>query len=204
MQDLLSYSNRRTQRHKYLNALKEASKELDNLELQSLTREPVPLGTSQTTLSAEDNAIADTLSKISPSAAMSYEQGLQDLADQERKSWRGTVAEFREALRETLDHLAPDRDVKAQPGFKLEKDRLGPLMKQKVVFILKNRQARSNEIDTAESQVDVIEEKTGVFVRSVYGRSSASTHGVSSRKEAISIKKYVALVLSELLQVPVQ
>jgi hypothetical protein len=75
-------------------------------------------------------------------------------------------------------------------------------MKQKVVFILKNRRARSALLNTARSQMDVIEEKTGAFVRSVYDRSSASTHGTPTREEAVSIKHYTALVLAELLQVP--
>ncbi|MEW5994259.1 MAG: hypothetical protein AB1744_07675, partial [Candidatus Zixiibacteriota bacterium] len=115
----------------------------------------------------------------------------------------GTVTEFREAMRETLDQMAPDDDVKAQAGFKLEQDRKGPTTKQKVVFILKNRRAGSSEIKTAKSNVDLIEEKTGAFVRTVYDRSSASTHGAPTREEAISIKNYIALILSELLQVQV-
>jgi hypothetical protein len=54
-------------------------------------------------------------------------------------SWRGPATDFRESLRETLDHLAPDSAVKAEPGFKLEQNTSGPTMKQKVRFILKKR-----------------------------------------------------------------
>ena len=144
-----------------------------------------------------------TLNDLCPTACKSYQQGLHDLSDHKRQSWQGTVTEFREALRETLDQMASDDVVKAQTGFKLEQDRRGPTMRQKVVFILKNRRAGSNEIKTAKSNVDVINEKTGIFVRSVYNRSSASTHGAPTHEETISIKKYIALILSELLQVRV-
>ncbi len=126
------------------------------------------------------------------------------MASTERLSWRGTAVEFREALREVLDQLAPDGEVTAQPGFKLEKDRTGPTMKQKVVFILKSRKSGSGALNTAKTQVELIEEKTGAFVRSVYVRSSSSTHGTPSREETLSIKNHVALILSELLQVPLQ
>lgn len=201
MQKLLSYCNARTSKIKYLAELKTAKKELGSIELKCLLSISNTSGGGQTALAEQDIAIIKTLNDLLPSAHKSYEQGLQDLADQKRQSWRGPVAEFREALRETLDHLAPDVDIKKQPGFKLESDQKGPTMKQKVVFILKSRQVGSTVIDTTKSNVDLIEEKTGAFVRSVYNRSSASTHGLSTRKEAISIKTHIALILSELLEV---
>ncbi|MBI5638400.1 MAG: hypothetical protein HZA03_10565 [Nitrospinae bacterium] len=201
MQKLLSCCNARTSKTKYLAELRTAKKGLDNIELKCLLPDSNASGGGQAALSAQDVAIINTLRDLLSSACKSYEQGLHDLEDRKRQSWRGPVAEFREALRETLDHLAPDADIKKQSGFKLEPDQKGPTMKQKVVFILKSRQAGSAVIDTTKSNVDLIEEKTGAFVRSVYNRSSASTHGVSSREEAISIKKHIALILSELLKV---
>jgi hypothetical protein len=55
-------------------------------------------------LSREEAAILKTLDALVSSAAASYRQGLQDLAGSERISYRGTAADFRESLRETLDH----------------------------------------------------------------------------------------------------
>jgi len=201
MQKLIAYCNARTSKTKYLEELKAAKNGLATLEIECLRAASDTPAIGQTTLSQQDTAIMQTLNDLCLTACKSYQQGLHDLSDQKRRSWRGTVTELREALRETLNQMAPDDDVKAQAGFKLEQDRKGPTMKQKVVFILKNREAASNEIKTTKSHVDLIEEKTGAFIRSVYDRSSASTHGAPTRDEAISIKNHIALILSELLQV---
>ena len=174
---------------------------MGEIELKCLHVNSISLNSEKGGISDQDEAIINTLCDLLPSACKSYEQGLHDLADQKRQSWRGPVVEFRESLREILDQLAPDVEIFKQPSFKLEPDRKGPTMKQKVVFILKSRQVGSAVLDTTKSNVDLIEEKTGAFVRSVYNRSSASTHGISTREEAISIKKHIALILSELLKI---
>jgi hypothetical protein len=204
LQKVLAYSNARTLRSKYLATLKTAQRQLNECEATCLAATADSSSASGGRGTSQDQAIIQTLASISPNAASSYQQGLRDLSDVQRVSWRGTAVEFREALREVLDQLAPDDEVTAQPGFRLEKDRKQPTMKQKVVFILKNRRAGSNVLNTAKAQVGVIEEATGAFVRSVYDLSSASTHGLPTRQEAASLKSHIALVLSELLQVPLQ
>jgi len=150
---------------------------------------------------AKDNAIIDALQKICPSAADSYAQGLENLKNQQNQSWRGTVDEFREALRETLDTLAPNDKVMAQPGFNLENKQSKPTMKQKAVFILKRRRVGSAVVDTAKKHMDLVEAKTGSFARSVYELCSDSTHGHPTINEAILIRDHVALILSELLEI---
>ncbi len=145
--------------------------------------------------------IIDSLRKISASAANSFDQGLVDLQTADRKSWRGTSVEFREALRETLDILAPDKAVAGQPSFKLEPDTKGPTMKQKAVFILRSRRPKDPQIKSFADAIDVVEGFVGNFVRSVYVRSSVAVHSAESRQEAIKIRDYVTLVLAELLEV---
>ena len=201
MQQLLTHCNARTLRKKYFGSLKNVKKELNQLEAVCLTANLPTSDIGTEVIERQDRDIIRTLKSVCPSAADSFQQGISDLLNEERLSWRGTVAEFRESLRQTVDELAPDDDVEAQQGFKLEKDCKGPTMKQKVVFIFKNRRASSNEINMVKSNVDIIDEKAGAFVRSVYGRSSSLTHGASSREECVSLKRYVALILSELLQV---
>jgi len=199
MQELLRYTHRSTFVSKYTLILKEISKSLHELELTQISR------ASDVRPKSFDEEkyrnILDTLSKINPSAALSYEQGLRDLQSLDRKSWRGTVVEFRETLREVLDTMAPDEDVKSQPGFKLEQNATKPTMKQKAIFILKSRQASGTQIKTSTEAIDIIEELVGKFVRSVYDRCSSAVHVPNSRDEAISIRNYVTLVLSELLEI---
>ena len=54
-----------------------------------------------------ETLLIKTLGEIIPSAAQSYMQGLEDLTQTDRVSFRGTACEFRETLRDVLDHLAP-------------------------------------------------------------------------------------------------
>ena len=198
MQELLRCTQRRTLVSLYVNTLKKLSAALYELEMKSLI-------SGQGVVSHRDDLrnrrLLETLGKINLSAAVSYEQGLIDLQDNKRKSWRGTAVEFRESLREVLDMLAPDEEVKAQPGFKLEKDTKGPTMKQKAVFILKSRKALSKQIKPFADAIDVVDEIIGKFVRSVYERSSVATHTHVSRDEVLTVKSYVELALSELLEV---
>lgn len=56
-----------------------------------------------------------------PTAALSYQQAIRDLADGGRVSYRGPAAELREVLREVLDHQAPDGEVMKSSDYKPEK-----------------------------------------------------------------------------------
>ena len=148
-----------------------------------------------------DIRIVETLKGFLPSAALSYEQAVLDLNQNTRLSWRGPATDLREALRETLDHLAPDKDVIAQPGFKLENGTSGPTMKQKVRFILRNRGVSRGSMDTPEAAVAAVDEAVGTFVRSVYTRSSVSTHTPTNRTEVLRIRDWVRVALCELLAI---
>jgi hypothetical protein len=145
--------------------------------------------------------IVTTLRALLPSAALSYEQALIDLDQPERLSWRGPATDLREALRETLDHLAPDTDVKGSAGYKQEADTRGPTMKQKVRYILKNRGVSKMLAAPAEDATVSIDEAIGNFVRSVYTRSSVSTHTPTDKNEVLRILDFVRVVLCELLEV---
>ena len=148
-----------------------------------------------------DKRIIDTLQKLVPSSALSYEQALIDIQGSERLSWRGPATDFREALRECLDYLAPDKEVENMPGFKLEPNTHGPTMKQKTLCILKKRELSTAAIKTAQDSVAIIDELLGSFVRSVYSRASVSTHTPTDKNEVIRIRELVKLVLCELLSI---
>src|SRR5262249_27062872 len=130
-----------------------------------------------------------------------YEQALRDLMGPERLSWRGPATDLRESLREVLDHLAPDKEVKAQSGFKLEKDQPVPTMKQKVRFLLTRRGHSKSTPETPEVAVQAVEDGVGSFVRSLYTRSSVSTHTPTKRSEVLRIHGYARAALCELLEV---
>ena len=177
-------------------------RDLTNFNVLTLTS-PLPRSAKREAviLSTDEMSILETLDRLIPSAAASYRQGLADIKGDDRLSYRGTAAELREALRETLDHLASDEAVTAQAGFKLEFGQTKPTMKQKVVFVLTSRGRNKTQRVSAEKSLAVIEELSGEVLRAVYNRASLATHVQESRSEVQQIKRYVDTVLFDLLEI---
>lgn len=150
--------------------------------------------------SAEDERVIQTLDGLVPSAALSYRQAIIDLANEKRLSFRGPALELREALRETLDHLAPDSEVTSASGYIQEKNRYGPTMKQKVRFILKARGQSKSSSEVPEQTTTTIDEMVGTLTRSIYDRSSVATHVALERKTVIQIRRYVVAILHDILE----
>jgi hypothetical protein len=149
-----------------------------------------------------DQLIIETLRDVCPSAAAAYSQALIDLGADQRESWRGPATDLREALRETLDVLAPDDEITKETGFKLERDAHHPTMKQKVRYILKKRETPHGAMAAPESAVQGVEDILGGITRSVYNRTSISTHTATDKKEVVRVHAWVRLVLCDLLEVP--
>lgn len=156
---------------------------------------------SEQDMSDTDTRIIETLEKLVPSAALSYRQALIDLGTPTRLSWRGPATDLREALRELLDHLAPDEDITAAPHFKLESETKGPTMKQKVRHILSKRGVSRSASAVPEGAAASVEEALGAFVRSLYTRSSVSTHTPTDKAEVARIRDWVRVTLCELLEI---
>lgn len=147
----------------------------------------------------EDEQIIDKLDALVPSAALSYKQAILDLRDDSRVSFRGPALELREALREILDHLAPDNGVTAAPDYVQEKGRNGPTTKQKVRFIMKEKGKRSSS-DAPEQAVTAFEEAIAGLTRAVYERSSKATHVAGERRTVIQLRRFVVAIFHEILE----
>lgn len=199
MQELLVLCHKRGSVKRYQILLSKARKGLIVLDARIVAS----LETSNKNMEANkaDILIIQTLNQFIPSAALSYQQALIDLEADQRNSWRGPATDLREALRETLDHLAPDQDVTKMPGYKQSTDTNGPTMKQKVRFILKNRGVSKTLSAPAETATESIETAVGTFVRSVYTRLNVSTHTPTEKAEVIRIRDFVRVVLCELLEI---
>jgi hypothetical protein len=198
MQQLLQISHKNSATSKYKTAIKDIKKHLVLLDARLVAAPPRSIGAGRPVV---DDRIVDTLQVLLPSAAASYEQALIDLSQSARLSWRGPATDLREALRETLDHLAPDNDVVGSVGYKPEKDTSGPTMKQKVRYILSSRSVGKSMSAPTIDATRAIDEALGAFVRSVYTRSNVSTHTSTSRDEALRVLDLVRVVMSELLEV---
>jgi hypothetical protein len=167
-------------------------------DIQKLLPPPNSVTTQTVTHTEEDEQIISKLDALVPSAALSYKQAILDLKDDSRVSFRGPALELREALREILDHLAPDSEVTAAPGYVQEKDRAGPTMKQKVRFIMKKKGKRSSS-DAPEQAVTAFEEAIAALTRAIYERSSQATHVASERQTVVQLRRYVVAILHEII-----
>lgn len=163
---------------------------------------PGESGFSSLSYSQAEEILIDTLDKLIPSAANSYRQGIQDLKEtNNRSSYRGTACEFREAFRETLDHLAPDKNVEKSEGFKFEKDQTRPTMKQKIKYILSSQEKKRPQISAAQKTLAVIEALSGDLGRAFYNRASLSSHVETTRQEVEQLKRYLDVLLFDILAI---
>lgn len=186
---------------KLLGRLVKKTKEI-NVTSHSIIPQPPAIKSSKITYSQAEQLLVDTLDSLIPSAGASYKQGLADLsAQQARHSYRGTASEFREAFRETLDHLAQDDDIMKQPWFKREEDQKVPTMKQKVKFILCSRDKNKTQRAAGEKTVALIEGLLGDIARAVYNRASLSTHVETTKQEVEQLKRYMDAVLFDILEI---
>jgi hypothetical protein len=152
-------------------------------------------------LTQDERKLLETIEKIVPSANISYRQALVDLQDDTRVSFRGPALELREVLREVLDHMAPDKNVLAGPGFQLEKNRLGPTMKQKVRYVLRARGVGKTKAGSPEDSASAIDAIVSDLTRSVYDLGSLATHVASERRQVVQVKRYIDAVLHDILDV---
>ncbi|MBI3603805.1 MAG: hypothetical protein HY205_05085 [Nitrospirae bacterium] len=198
LQNILLLSHRRSTVAAYRKLLGQCKKALVALDTLALTQAHHPSNAAQK--GGVDGRILETLQRLLPSAAAAYEQALLDL-EQKRISYRGPATDLREALRETLDHLAPDVAVTKQQGYKVEPNTNGPTMKQKVRYVLLSRGMSRTLTEPSERAADAVDEAVGAFVRSVYSRSSLSTHTPTDRDEVLRIRDWVRVVMCELLEI---
>lgn len=199
IQEILQLSSSVQAKPRYSKLLKELRLFLSEATLNVLKSR----GENRLVLSALEAGIFETLVKMLPPAAAAYEQTLRDIRAGERVSWRGPANEFREVLREVIDHLAPDNQVIAFAGYQPEGDRTTPTQRQKVRFILRSRKSSAAAIGVAETSLGTVDEAVALLARSTYQRSNVSTHTTTGGSEIRNLKRYVDALLGELLEIRV-
>ncbi len=199
MQEMLVLCHKRGSIKRYKQLLTEVKNLLILVDSQIISS--FSLQTNSGKLDSVDSQIINTIQAMIPSAALSFHQAINDLRSDDRLSWRGPATDLREALREVLDHLAPDNEVKSMADYKQDKDISGPTMKQKVQFILKNRGVPKAASGSAVAATNTIDEMLGTFVRFVYTRTNVSTHTPTDKNEVLRILGLTRVVLCELLEI---
>lgn len=196
-QDLVRLAQGNNSKRSYAKILKTLREKEAEFAVQAIRYPP----DGELKLSTVEQQLLTTLQSLIPSAAASYRQAIEDLRSPAlRFSYRGTSCEFRDALRETLDHLAPDDAVLSQEGFTLEPNQTKPTMRQKVRFVMKSRELGDTARATTEKAVNSIESTVGELTRAVYNLGSLATHTSASRNEVSRLKRYVETVLMDLLE----
>lgn len=197
LQDLLRLAQNVNRKSSYLKKIKAIEYAANELSIKEISKSYKNVIVHQT-----ESILLTTIEAISPIAALSYKQAVLDLNDKnERISYRGTASELREALREVLDILAKDEDVMSDKGFKLEQNQTRPTMKQKVRYILKNRNLNDTKRLPTEKSTEMVDELIGQMTRAVYNRASLSTHVETTKTEVVKVKNYVDIVLHEILEI---
>lgn len=204
MENLKNLLSKRSYRQAYLEVLKNISKKFSEIEIQNEYFMSEANQKASISMTKVEKNIYDTLLKLDIQIATSYKQLIIDVNDSGRISFKGTIHELREVLREVLAKLAPDTDVEKSVGFKLEKDCTKPTMKQKVRFIFRLREASTNETKVAEDSVmfiEISEDKIADLTRNLYNSGSNSSHTKAIRNDVIKSKMYLDAILSHLLEV---
>jgi hypothetical protein len=142
--------------------------------------------------------IYDALLQISEPLANSYAQAKEDLEDTNRLSWAGTAHEIREVLSTMLRLLAPDDSVKSRSWYKQEPNTSGPTHKQRVRYILQERNAGSKELKVTE-KISLLDEMIEELVRDTYSRASDAAHRYKPRDEVKRIVDYFEVFAKDLL-----
>lgn len=202
MQRLLSLCNGLNAKSTYVAMLKPLTKAIEGLGFSvELARSDIEIERMQSdTLTAVEQRIYSTLSQMLPAAALSYVQAIEDIAA-ERHSYRGPAIELRETVREVLDHMAPDADVMAMPGYKQDKSTSGPTMTQKARYIMKQRRTSDTSSKPTLEATEIVDETTAKIVRSTYQSGSLSVHVSPSHADVQQLKMHADAVLAGLLNI---
>ena len=203
MQQLLKLSSESSSRRKIKKLCKSLQENFRDNLLIPLSRaywshapERAPAG--------RDEDVLQRLSALDEELGESYEQVVEDLTDESRKTYKGTAAELREIIRGTLVRLAPDDKVKDTDWYK-EARKTGtrnettPTQGERTKFILRERSSGSAAIEAAESYRKSVEERLGNIVRASYRRASNSAHSGAERDEVARQLQYANALLGELL-----
>ena len=165
-------------------------------DVDQITDQPVYLDNNIRAI--PENNIHEALMKISPELANSYLQVIFDLQKTDRISWAGTAHEIREVLATLLRELGPDVEVSKQSWYKQNPETTGPTQKQRVKYIVQKNKSGSKEKDVI-GQIDILDERIAILVRSTYNRASDAAHRFKPKQEVTRILKYFEAFALDLL-----
>ena len=148
--------------------------------------------------SSRDAVVMERLRLFSSLLADSLEQCLRDLNDPTRLSYIGPAGELREVMRATIQQLAPDELVRAQPWFKgtTQGDKTNPTQSERARFAVQQRGGSHDQVSEIDS---LVEASVGRISRSTYTTSSRSFHAGAAQEQVQKLTGWVFAILDEVL-----
>jgi hypothetical protein len=142
--------------------------------------------------------ILDRLRKLEGSLADSFEQALQDLNDHTRLSYIGPSGEVREVLRATVQKLAPDDEVRAQPWFVgiQQGGKTNPSQAERTRLAVQKRGGSKDQVKGLDDLIDML---VGQIGRQTYSAGSSALHAGAARDKARKLIGWVWALLDEVL-----
>jgi hypothetical protein len=134
-----------------------------------------------------------------------------DLADKYLSAWKiyqadlpnysGAIGEMRDVLTLLLDVIAPDEQVSAEPGFRLEPGAQRPNRRQRVRYAARRRynKERTNEITSDYDLLETACDQIAQVAISAFGTASGLAHTTATRERAYRALKQWDSILAQLL-----
>ena len=126
------------------------------------------------------------------------EQALRDLNDFTRLSYMGPAGEIREVLRASVQQLAPDAEIKAQPWFvgHVQGSQTNPTQAERMRLAVQKRGGSREQIAATDQ---VIDELVGKVSRETYQVGSRAFHAGAVQVDVQRLTSWVFVLLDEIL-----
>ncbi len=149
-------------------------------------------------LSGRQAEVLKRLRQLSAALSASLEQCLRDLNDFTRLSYMGPAGEVREVLRATIQQLAPDDEIRAQPWFVGHKqgDKINPTQSERTRLAV---QKRGGNTDQARSTDELVEVLVAKISRETYAVGSKAFHAGTVQEDVQKLTGWVFMLLDEVL-----
>lgn len=147
---------------------------------------------------ALDLSLAALLEAVHPDYRAKYVSAWT-IYEQVMPNYSGAVSEMRDLITLILHSFAPDDQVMAQPGFKLDRDQTKPTRRQRVMFVFKEKREQGKAVASDDELLDSNAARLASIIGTAYSNASALTHTTASRELAFASLKQSESILVQLI-----
>lgn len=161
-------------------------------------------------VSKHDSDIYERLRAIEQSLGDKYLTAWRIYQDPELPNYSGAISEMRDTFMLLLHSVAPEDNVKAEQGFKLEPSTIRPTRKQRVSYAVRRIYKKEQEkeivnnyglLETEWNSLERLEEHLPKIVNQAYDTASRLTHTTATREQVYQALKQWDAILAYLIPV---